>query len=171
MSLGRPGPASTCNLILRPSPSARSTPYTLAFLPLLSHTKLLLLYSLCPQAVLPLLAQKSLPAPSSPTPPRDYGSLCPSLFLHWNVLGQWSCHSVYMVLLAHCRHSTDMMPTNDWSNLPTPSPSPIPFTLFSPATQTSSQSFKQIPATGPLHVLLPGTSSLSFFLHDNFFSS
>lgn len=124
-----------------------------------------------PTAVLPLSARKSLPAPSSPTPPRDYGSLCPSLFLHWNVLGRWSSHSVYMVLLAHCRRSTDMMPTNDWPNLLTPGPSPVPFPLFSPATQTSSQSFKQIPATGPLCVLLPGTSSLSFSLHDNVCSS
>lgn len=83
---------------------------------------------------------------------------------------------VCLVPLAHWRHSTDTLPTNDLSNLLTLSASHVPFTLASPATQTFSQSFsltKHPLATGPLRLLtlLPGLSPLFFFLIDSFSSS
>lgn len=65
MSLAGPGPASTCSLILHPSLPARCSLYTLALLPFLSHTKLVLLYSLCP-ALFTLGLRVTLPF-TSPT--------------------------------------------------------------------------------------------------------
>lgn len=164
MSPAGPGPASTCCLVLHPSLPARCSLYSLALLPFLSHTELVLLYSLCP-ALFTLGLRVTLPF-TSPT------LECPWLV----VLTFCACGGlICAVLLAHCRHSFDTLPTNDWSNLLTLSPSPFPSLCSAwPHRLCSVPQFaKQTPVTGPLHMLmfLPGISSLPFFLDDRFFSS